>query len=174
MTEILSVPLKKTSDVDIIKPLKTLISSTYSTADQPQDYTDAISELHKLRNVATKNPDRSDASLEAMQKYYDQLVALEVKIPASEVQIPFKWKDAFDKGSIFGGRISLTVSSIGYEKVCCMTKYNLANPLSTRFVSCSTSLLSPPRLLRHKILTARTGSRRQTRSCSPLRGFSLL
>jgi len=118
MTEILSVPLKKTNDIDITKPLKTLISSTYSTADQPQDYTDAISELQKLRNTATKNPDRTDASLEAMQKYYDQLAALEVKIPSSEVQIPFKWKDAFDKGSIFGGRISLTVSSIGYEKVC--------------------------------------------------------
>ena len=118
MTEVLSVPLKKTNDIDITKPLKTLITSTYSTADQPQDYTDAISELQKLRNVATKNPDRSDASLEAMHKYYDQLVALEVKIPSSEVQIPFKWKDAFDKGSIFGGRISLTVSSIGYEKVC--------------------------------------------------------
>ena len=34
MTELLSVPLKKTSEVDLVKPLKTLISSTYSTADQ--------------------------------------------------------------------------------------------------------------------------------------------
>jgi len=129
MTEVLSVPLKKTNDIDITKPLKTLIASTYSTADQPQDYSDAISELQKLRNVATKNPDRSDASLEAMHKYYDQLLALEVKIPASEVQIPFKWKDAFDKGSIFGGRISLTVSSLGYEKVCVL--FNIA-ALSTQ------------------------------------------
>jgi programmed cell death 6-interacting protein len=117
MTEVLSVPLKKTNDIDITKLLQILITSTCSTADQPQDYTDAISELQKLRNLATKNPDRSDASLEAMHKYYDQLVALEVKVPSSEVQIPFKWKDAFDKGSIFGGRISLTLSSIGYEKV---------------------------------------------------------
>lgn len=40
--------------------------------------------------------------------YYDQLVALESKIPAQEIQVPFKWKDAFDKGSIFGGKISLS------------------------------------------------------------------
>ena len=117
MTEILSVPMKKGNDVDITKPLKNLIATTYSTADKPEDFTDAISDLQKLRNAATKNPDRSEASVEAMMKYYDQLVSLEMKIPANEVQIPFKWKDAFDKGSIFGGRISLTVPSIGYEKV---------------------------------------------------------
>ena len=35
--------------------------------------------------AATKNTDRSEASLEALQRYYDQLVALEQKIPASEV-----------------------------------------------------------------------------------------
>ena len=123
MTELLSVPLKKSNDIDITKPLKNLISSTYSTADQPVDCTDAISDLQKLRNGATKNPDRSEASVEAMMKYYDQLVSLEMKIPANEVQIPFKWKDAFDKGSIFGGRISLTVPSIGYEKVISLRIY---------------------------------------------------
>ena len=109
--ELLSVPLKKTNDIDLTKPLKTLISSTCSIADQPQDFTDAISELQKLRIVATKNPDRCDASLEAMHRYYDQLVALEVKIPSNEVQIPFKWKDAFDEGRI------CVSCSIVYEKV---------------------------------------------------------
>lgn len=43
-----------------------------------------------------------------IDSYYDQLVALESKIPTQELQVPFKWKDAFDKGSIFGGKISLS------------------------------------------------------------------
>lgn len=42
--------------------------------------------------------------------YYDQLCAMETKIPAHEVQIPFKWKDAFDRGSLFGGRLSLSMN----------------------------------------------------------------
>ena len=41
-------------------------------------------------------------------RYYDQLNALEVKIPVHEFQVPFKYKDAFDKGSIFGGKASLS------------------------------------------------------------------
>ena len=39
-----------------------------------------------------------------------------------ELQVPFKWKDAFDKGSIFGGRISLTVPNVAYEKVISLAR----------------------------------------------------
>lgn len=42
------------------------------------------------------------------RRYCDQLAALEGKIPAQDVQIPFKWKDAFDKGSLFSGKMSLS------------------------------------------------------------------
>jgi programmed cell death 6-interacting protein len=52
MAEVLAVPLKKPSEIDIVKPLKNLISSSYSTADKPQDYSEAINELNKLRNNA--------------------------------------------------------------------------------------------------------------------------
>lgn len=41
-------------------------------------------------------------------RYFDQLSALESKIPIHEFQVPFKYKDAFDKGSIFGGKASLS------------------------------------------------------------------
>jgi programmed cell death 6-interacting protein len=56
--------------------------------------------------------------------YYDQIASLEGKILANEVNIPFKWKDAFDRGSLFGGRISLTVPSLAYERICVL--FNVA------------------------------------------------
>ncbi|ROT76243.1 ALG-2 interacting protein x [Penaeus vannamei] len=122
--ETFGVPQKKASDIEILKPLKNLITSRYQTAEQ-ESYIGAINELAKLRtNAVAKNLECHESSLDVVYRYYDQIVALESKIPASEIQIPFKWKDAFDKGSIFGGRISLTVSSLSYEKVCVL--FNIA------------------------------------------------
>ncbi|CAK1578905.1 unnamed protein product [Parnassius mnemosyne] len=123
MADLLAVPLKKSTDVDIVKPLKNLIQSTYNTGENNEDYSDAIEELARLRaNAIWKVFEKS--SLEIIYSYYDQLTSLETKIPPQEVQIPFKWKDAFDKGSIFGGRMSLTVASLAYERMCIL--FNMA------------------------------------------------
>lgn len=65
------------------------------------------------------------SSLEIIYRYYDQLVAVEAKLPFSQTQIivPFKWKDAFDKGSLFS-KSALSLSSGGYEKACVL--FNIA------------------------------------------------
>ncbi|KFO59271.1 Programmed cell death 6-interacting protein, partial [Corvus brachyrhynchos] len=53
-------------------------------------------------------------------RYYDQLCSIEPKFPFSENQVcvTFTWKDAFDKGSLFGGSAKLALASLGYEKTC--------------------------------------------------------
>ncbi|XP_043258918.1 programmed cell death 6-interacting protein [Colletes gigas] len=124
MAELISVPLKKPSDVDVIKPLTNVIKSTYNGASNQKDYTEAITEFSKLRNNALWRAfEKYESSLEVIYSYYDQLCALEGKIPAHELQIPFKWKDAFDR-TIFGGKLSLTISTLAYEKVCVL--FNIA------------------------------------------------
>lgn len=52
MADLIVVPLKKSSDVDIVKPLKNLIQSTYNTAETNEDFSDAINELSRLRSYA--------------------------------------------------------------------------------------------------------------------------
>ncbi|XP_076672846.1 programmed cell death 6-interacting protein-like protein AliX [Andrena cerasifolii] len=124
MAELIALPLKKPSDVDVIKPLTNVIKSTYNSADNPKDYTEAIADFSKLRNNALWRAfEKYESSLEVIYSYYDQLCALESKIPAHELQIPFKWKDAFDR-TIFGGKLSLTISTLAYEKVCVL--FNIA------------------------------------------------
>ncbi|KMQ85728.1 programmed cell death 6-interacting protein [Lasius niger] len=125
MAELIAIPLKKPSDVDIIKPLTNVIKSTYNSPSNQKDYTDAITEFSKLRNNALWRAfEKYESSLQVIYSYYDQLCALEGKIPAHELQIPFKWKDAFDR-TIFGGKLSLTISTLAYEKVCVL--FNIAS-----------------------------------------------
>ncbi|XP_065214385.1 programmed cell death 6-interacting protein-like [Planococcus citri] len=119
MSEFLSIPPKKPTDVDLVKPLKNIISSHYSTSDNPDSYNNAIEEFNKLRSQAIwKVYEKYESSLEVAYCYYDELVSLETKLSGSSPQIAFKWKDAFDKGSLFTGRASLTLTSFKYECIC--------------------------------------------------------
>ena len=69
MTEILGVPLKKTSELDLIKPFKNLISLRFSSAENPENFTEAITELQKLRNNAVLRAlDKNEASIEFVAK----------------------------------------------------------------------------------------------------------
>ncbi len=65
MSEFLSVPIKKPTDVDLVKPLKNIISSQYNTSDNADNYNHAIEELNKLRNQAVwKVYEKYESSLE--------------------------------------------------------------------------------------------------------------
>lgn len=54
MSKLLGVPLKKPSEVDIIKPLNNLIQSTYNgaSAEEKAQYAEAVNEFSKQRNTA--------------------------------------------------------------------------------------------------------------------------
>ncbi|XP_054162646.1 programmed cell death 6-interacting protein-like [Oppia nitens] len=120
MTSLLAIPLKRSYDVDLVKPIKEVIDGTNSpNADDLNQIKDNVLSLNKMRsNCISKTLDvKHDGSLEMLEKYYDQLVSLEAKCP--HIEISFKWKDAFEKGSsFFLSSNTLTISSISYEKVC--------------------------------------------------------
>ncbi|CAG10008.1 unnamed protein product, partial [Tetraodon nigroviridis] len=136
MATFISVPLKKSSEVDLVKPLSKFVRATYQTSDEQAEYIRAVEELNKLRKSAVGRPlDKHESSLEVLLRYYDQLCAVEPKFPFSENQVikrtshvflclTFTWKDAFDKGSLFGGSVKLALASLGYEKTCVL--FNVA------------------------------------------------
>lgn len=70
MTDILTIPLKKTSEVDLVKPMKNLIALRFSTADNPENFSASITELNKLRSLACiRALDKNEASLEICARF---------------------------------------------------------------------------------------------------------
>uniref|UniRef100_A0A673I330 Programmed cell death 6-interacting protein n=1 Tax=Sinocyclocheilus rhinocerous TaxID=307959 RepID=A0A673I330_9TELE len=119
MATFISVPLKKSSEVDLVKPLSKFVTSTYPPGEEQTESLRAVEELNKLRKSALGRPlDKHESSLEILLRYYDQLCAIEPKFPFTELCLTFTWKDAFDKGSLFGGSVKLALASLGYEKTC--------------------------------------------------------
>lgn len=69
MTELLAVPLKKASEIDLVKPFKSLIALRFSTADNPENFNEAIAELNKLRSLAcVRALDKNESSLDVCSK----------------------------------------------------------------------------------------------------------
>ena len=68
MAAYLAVPVKKTWEVDLIKPLKSFIASTYTNVN-PDEYSQALSEFNKLRqNMIAKSVDKHDSALEVLYR----------------------------------------------------------------------------------------------------------
>nr|CAD2192849.1 unnamed protein product [Meloidogyne enterolobii] len=122
MVNFLSVPLKSTNEVDLYKPLKTYIDSLSELSeDVKSEANEGLLELNKLRNKACCQPlDKHQSSLDVITRYYDQLCAIEAKLPITPTLNPisFKWKDAFGKSSLFFSKASLTLNDSSFERAC--------------------------------------------------------
>lgn len=95
------IPQKKAYELNMCYPLQQFIKQTYTS--NLDDYLKSVESLNQLRTEALFKSNRQD-KLNKLTRYYDQLTAIESKLPISEnqIRIPFKWQDAFDKGSLFG------------------------------------------------------------------------
>ena len=70
MATFISVPLKKSSEVDLVKPLSKFVTMTYPVGEEQAEYIRAVEELNKLRKNALGRPlDKHDSSLEILLRF---------------------------------------------------------------------------------------------------------
>lgn len=63
------IPTKKTSEVDVMKPIRDFIADAYTDL-KPADYEYALSEFSKLRSsVIVKLSEKTESSLEVLSRY---------------------------------------------------------------------------------------------------------
>ena len=68
MAMYIAVPVKKTWEVDLVKPLKTFVANTFAEA-KPEDYQSALTEFNKLRNqMIAKCGDKHESALEVLYR----------------------------------------------------------------------------------------------------------
>ena len=68
MTELLSLPLKRASDIDVTRALKNWIAATFSSSERPIDVTVPLAELQKLRQKAVRLNELGEIGLNTVSK----------------------------------------------------------------------------------------------------------
>lgn len=77
MATFISVPLKKSSEVDLVKPLSKFVTTTYPAGEEQGEYVRAVEELNKLRKNALGRPlDKHESSLEILLRYNDHFLII--------------------------------------------------------------------------------------------------
>lgn len=78
---------KKTSKVDFRRPIESYIGNTYENV-QTSDFIGSVRELNTLREgTCERSPDKHDTGLDLILRYYDQLQAIETKLPIAENKV---------------------------------------------------------------------------------------
>ncbi|EEH47139.2 uncharacterized protein PADG_03237 [Paracoccidioides brasiliensis Pb18] len=87
----ISSPLKQTSEIDWIQPLKAYIRQTYG--DDPERYSEECATLNRLRQDMRGAGKDSAAGRDLLYRYYGQLELLDLRFPVDEnhIKISFTW-----------------------------------------------------------------------------------
>lgn len=105
-----SVPCKKTTSVDLTKPLKNFIRNHYDESVASESVA-AVDELQKLRDAVCIKLQERRSTVEQIALYHDAMFHLENRVNMSEngACIGFKWYD-------ISGRVSGKVYSSHFER----------------------------------------------------------
>lgn len=117
----ISCPLKQTSEIDFITPLKSYIRQTYG--DDPEKYSEECATLSRLRQDMRGAGADSASGRDLLYRYYGQLELLDLRFPIDEqhIKISFQWFDAFT-------RMATSQYSLAFEKASVI--FNIAAVLS--------------------------------------------
>ncbi|KAI6364503.1 bck1-like resistance to osmotic shock [Pyricularia grisea] len=108
----LSVPLKATSEIDWVAPLKHYIQNTYG--DDAERYAEECATLNRLRQDMRGAGKDSTAGRDLLYRYYGQLELLDLRFPVDEqhIKISFTWFDAFTHKSTSQHSLAFEKASI--------------------------------------------------------------
>ncbi|KAG9097255.1 bck1-like resistance to osmotic shock, partial [Ceratobasidium sp. UAMH 11750] len=101
----ISIPKKKTDEVDWTGPIRTLISQSYG--ENPDNYASECASLQRCRQDAVRGAGSDTTARDLLYKYFGQLELLELRF--AEIRVSFPWHDAFT------GKLT-TQTSLAFEK----------------------------------------------------------
>ncbi|KAF9420301.1 bck1-like resistance to osmotic shock [Podila epigama] len=116
----ISVPLKRTDEVDWVTPLKRYIAASYQ--DDPEKYSEETGTIHRLRQDM-RGAGNDITGRDVLYRYFGQLEILDLRFPVDEahIKIGFMWYDAFTQRPT-------SQYSLAFEKAS--TIFNIASVLS--------------------------------------------
>ena len=86
----ISVPLKRTDEVDWVTPLKRYIAVSYQ--DDPEKYAEEAGTIHRLRQDM-RGAGNDATGRDVLYRYFSQLDLLDLRFPVDEahIKIGFMW-----------------------------------------------------------------------------------
>jgi hypothetical protein len=86
----ISVPLKRTDEVDWVSPLRRYIAVSYQ--DDPEKYAEETGTIHRLRQDM-RGAGNDITGRDVLYRYFGQLEILDLRFPVDEahIKISFSW-----------------------------------------------------------------------------------